>query len=318
MFMNSSESSAIVGLTLAATLLAGCGTQEVASLDVPKLPETLPVEVSHAQAAAVKIGTTVLEGQKLTGSWGTGTIVGKHTIVTAEHIFEGQLVCDHQTVLSRADEQSPDVVDPHGRVASILDIKRGSKEDGDIALVGLDKIAAKQVIANIPPLKMRDTSKYPLKSGEVVYMFGYGAADLAHPSPKDMRSPYEKDLTADQINKSYTTPWIIGGILLSNGKEGVNVLTGLHDYTKGAKRSEAAANFGDSGGPVVDGQGRLVGILTQSSPNVTLKDIHEKAGIRLTGLPKDYDPSIARFAPVMSKVLNSIDSHPSAACVRPT
>lgn len=298
--------------------LAGCGADTYPHVPVDSLAATLSTDIATMAPDVVKVSTTIVakDGSE-SGSYGSGMRVSPTEIVSAAHVVAGRIGCDG-TYVDVPTAKRKDY--GNGQYFYGTDVRTdmmhiGTEQQFDAATI---HVSAEQATTMDPlvPVAFRNVATDPIKPGEALYILGYGARDLKHPSERDERNPYEGKLYPDKVEKGYTHPWIIGAVALSSdAHHRMFLLTGLHDYSEGARRTEAAANEGDSGGPVFDGKGRYVGDLIRGDSKLSLGDIENMTHVAPTNLPKNYNPSLAEMELVSPADISRLDSMRQAHCV---
>lgn len=239
--------------------------------------------------------------------------------MSAAHVLNVPLYCEGTFIDAPTVELVNDSVgDPmHGTRVVADNIRLGEASEGDVALLS---IPAEQVeeLDDFNPVPIRDTQTDPLQPGEIVYTFGYGAADLIAPSDTDQRTPRERALSPEHQAMGYATPWVIGGVVLSVSTEGeVVIITGLQDYTNGSRRPEASIGHGDSGGPVIDALGRYAGAISKGSSEGDLDELEDLSHVDPVGLPSDYDPSFGVIQSVDAASIDRLKNKTPVDCTPP-
>lgn len=298
----------IAGAFFSLILLLSAGdapSDKMSDESISSLPNELPPTVKAMVLLAIKV---YLDGYADPGDYASGLHLTQGTILTTGHLFDKLPHCDSVVVDSSTNEEHTQPAPTQGtrRWAGTVQKRH---DTADVALITLPKITGNpEDMGATAPIKIRDVAIEPMQKGELVYTFGLGQYAFAN-GESHQRDLYGTSFTPEQLLKGYANPHIIGGVVLQT--TGVGVLadrryvieTGLKDYTQGEKDPEKRLHPGDSGSAVVDGLGRLIGVVAQ---------VNHKS--QFTRLPAGYVP-LGYVQPVDREIVDDLSKRPVEPCI---
>jgi len=226
---------------------------------IPNIPDKLPAPVRAAARAAMSIGVGV------TLNAGSGVRIGKNYVLTAGHVADGKLRSCESLNAMAAD----------GTQGIYKNLKIEFTTEADLALFTINSLAN-----GLSPAPHLAISKTPPRPEDVVYFVNY------EPAKDGARTP-GSDV------KAYRDPAIYAGVVMPDDNPNdrqVKVLTGFQSYgTLAAVNSRT----GSSGGPLFNGEGELIGIVSTGKPGpLTAEDIYEYTNVKPADLPPGTEANL--------------------------
>lgn len=282
------------GLALSVAI-ASCSSTE----QQPKYPDLhlqLPAEVPEVVR---DIGERVLkttahkDGQTTNG---TGLALDSKWVLTSGHVFAGGIDCKRSSSTRPAD---PTEAPAQNFGHKIVQAHNGldAAPSRDAALVGMT-----EELPNTPPLSGNNLRESDIVPGEPLFMFGYGAHDSSNPYRNEGRRP-----GAD-------APRLLGLVAIAGDKDILYAVAGLRDYST-QPDPHNQPSIGDSGGPVVDKQGRLVGVMGQAWEPESKEVFEERISREVTGPYANAQAfALLQLAPVTKDAIAELSATPPVLC----